>query len=101
MIHTKTINRPDGTVVLLSAEYFPNPYTVSSDITVGYFARVQRPGQSDWTLYTDGKPADRSLGGLSVDEYIARGRQGLMAVVRPHEIISAYGELRERLSQAA
>lgn len=100
MLHTKTLTRPDGTIVQLTAEYFPD-WRMIGDITVGYFARVQAPGQDGWTLVADGVPADKSLGGRSVEEYVRHGRQGLMAVVRPHEIIAVRRELVDRLAAAA
>jgi len=97
MRHEKRIERNDGTVVRLVAVYMPNLFGPDA---IDNFALVQRKGADDWELYTPDRSSDKSLGGLSVDEYVKYGRKGLLCVVRPHEIIKVNIELNERLRAA-
>lgn len=95
MRHEKLFTRDDGTLIRLVAEYWPYPTGGGS---VVHYALVKTPNDTNWNLFSPHNDIDKSLGGLSVDEYVAHGRKGLMAVVRPHEIIKATQELYVKLS---
>ncbi len=96
MRHEKVIKRENGTVVRLVANYVPN---LNGPYTVDYFALVQAKDSEGWVLFTPHHTNDKSLRGLSVDEYTQRGRKGLLSVVEPHEILKAGMELDEKLRE--
>lgn len=94
MRHEKRLHREDGSTVRLVAEYWPSPISESS---TKFYALVKRSNSENWQLFTPHRSADKSLGGLSVDEYTKRGRKGLLSVVSPSEILKASIELNEKL----
>lgn len=94
MRHENLLTREDGTQIRLVAIYCPNPIGTSS---IDCFALVKTPQAADWSCVTYGPTGDKSLGGLSVDEYIKFGRKGLLSIVRPNEIFKVSQELQRKL----
>lgn len=94
MRHEKLLHRGDGSTVKLVAEYMSSPIGRSS---IQYYALVKFENSGNWQLFTPHHSVDKSLGGLSVDEYVKRGRKGLLSVVRPAEILKAGIELNRKL----
>ena len=92
--HEKVLNREDGSTVRLVAEYCPSFFTKPS---INYYAFIQPKGSKEWKLFTPHSSPDKSLNGLSVDEYFKRGRKGLLSIVTPAEILKAGMELHEEL----
>ena len=93
-----TLNREDKSTVNLVASYFPNPRnTKSVQSQFDYYAVVTNEHGLGRTVYTANDNRAKGLDGLSVDEYVQRGRVGLMSVVRPHEIFKVANELMKKL----
>jgi len=94
MRHEKIIERENGAVIRLVVISMQNVFGPDfRDI----FALVKYKDPDTWELFTPRNTFDKNLGGLSVDEYMKRGRKGLLSVVRPHEILKAGMELDEKL----
>ena len=91
MRHEKVFVREDGSTVTIV-----NIASTTDDLGFDVFAFVDRAGATKEYYYPKLSP-HKSLGGLSVDEYIKHGRQGLLSVARPHELIKTNLELREKL----
>lgn len=97
MKYTNTLERADGSTVALTAEYFPNPNNVDGKIELDFYAHVTRDGETELVRFA---PQDKSLHGLSVEEYQSHGRTGLLAVVSSGEILK-HGEMFRRIIRHA
>jgi len=90
--YEKTIHRDDGTVICLVALDFSSPFhPVSLDI----FGLVKAANETSWEVVTAHITPNKTLGGMSVDDYIAKGRKGLLSVVTSAEIINVSIEARK------
>jgi hypothetical protein len=88
--------RDNGLEVELVASYFPNPFNSGSlGSNFDYYALVRENGNPTRCVHPES--GSKSLNGMSVDEYIEKGRVGLMAVVRPHELFKVAKKLEEKL----
>jgi hypothetical protein len=88
--------RDNGLEVELVASYFPNPFNSGSlGSNFDYYALVREEGKE--TRCIQPKSGSKSLNGMSVKEYIEKGRVGLMAFVRPNELFKVALKLEEKL----
>lgn len=89
MRHEKMIIRDNGLTIRLVHQFMPNPIGVSDwDV----FALVSSPSQPDPRVVTYERSPNKSLNGLSVEEYKQHGRKGLLAILSPAELIKAKQE---------
>lgn len=89
------IERKDGTIIRLVSDGIFNVFTGKLDCNC--YALVKFPGSNEENLFTSANDPDKTLKGLSVDEYIKRGRKGLISMVRPHEILKSTSTLLKML----
>jgi hypothetical protein len=94
--HEKILTKPDGSqvkiVVLLCCDILSGIW--AKDI----FILLRETGSQRWASVPEPPyPERKSLGGMSADEYTQHGRRGMMAHVRPHDIIKAQLELDARI----
>jgi hypothetical protein len=93
------LQRDDNTTVEIIASYFPDFRNIGSVTSqFGFYALVDKPGQTRQVVTPEN--GTKSLSGLSVEQYIRSGRVGLMAVVRPHELIKVSAKLKNKLQHA-
>jgi hypothetical protein len=89
----RIFNRGDGSSVKLVLIANANVFTGRDEVDV--FAVASKDGEDDKYYYPNNGCYNKSLRGLSVEEYIERGRQGLMAAVRPNELIKATNDITQ------
>jgi len=94
MRHEKRIKRDDGAIIKLVTIGHLSVFTRAPEIDM--FAVVRDPATSQDKYYYP-TLQEKNLGGLSVVEYVQKGRKGLLSVVRPHEIIGSILDVREML----
>lgn len=87
MRYEKIISRDCGTQIRLIVQGYRDILT--DRVHREFFAAVREPGQHEEKFVHPHRDPSKSLHGMSVDEYIHRGRKGLLAVVRPGEILKA------------
>ena len=97
MKHEKILIRENGdTVTIIHIGIF-NDITNSVEV-YSIFVKV-KANDGDTKFYYP-TPYNPSLEGLSVEEYIKRGRKGIMSMVRPHELLKASLEFKEALGHS-
>jgi hypothetical protein len=89
MRHEKLITREDKVIRLITNV----SQTLNGEMTFDTFAGVKKNGD-EYEDYVYFSPTTKSFGpGINeVEDYIQRGRTGLLAIVRPSEILSLQHE---------
>jgi len=85
-----TFFRKDGSKVKLVQIAYNNLF--SPEIGIDTFAVVSRQGKEDKYHYPCDFP-NKSMNGLTVEQYSRSDRNGLLAVLKPIEILKARSEL--------
>ena len=98
---SNTFIREDGTKIKLVAEDFRSPFTAKPSPTdIKYYALVSNSiDPLKETLVVQEISHDKSMGGMTREEYINGGRTGLLAILTPAEIISTGLKLKKLLTQ--
>lgn len=90
----KIFVRDNGSVVRFVQIYSPSPIGVAGwDL----FALVREAGHDSERLVTPYSSPDKSLGGLSVEEYMRAPKKGLLGVLSTGELLKAGQEAKEAL----
>lgn len=91
------LERDNGVIIELVASFFPDFRNMGSLESQFDFYALQKEEGKETKVFTPENNPNKSLNGLSVNEYIKHGRIGLLSVVRPHEIFKVSKKLKEKL----
>jgi len=96
MIRTETVfKRKTGETIVLIQIADKDIFT--QQIEIDTFAKIIFNNETKY-VYPNNS-FDKSLNGLSVDEYISHGRKGLVSVLKPNELIKARVHILSMFSQ--